>query len=321
MPALRCCDTWVRTGRPAAPSSGRALPELAGTYDPAPGKRWGGAVPLAPRVLTVLSARGEIVRGPNDGSLDHVAAALEPPRRTGSASSSSAPSEPHDAQGRPDRAGGCGRSGPATAADIKWWFGTTLTAVRAALTDIGAVEVDLARQPWLCAAGRPRAGTRRAAVVRAAARAWTPPRWAGLTRDWYLGEHRAQVFDTQRQRRPHRVVERTRGGRLVSGRRRPRAAAAHRGPGPRRAARPAATRRRAHRRGWTACGSARAFRRRCPKPAPPRRAETILRPERGAPQPRNAGVHGWSGYRRCNHSASRVRLAVVKCGAALRKSS
>ncbi|WP_197519492.1 DNA glycosylase AlkZ-like family protein, partial [Mycobacterium sp. E2327] len=42
-----------------------ALPELAGTYDPAPGKRWGGEVPLGPRVLTVLSGRGEIVRGPN----------------------------------------------------------------------------------------------------------------------------------------------------------------------------------------------------------------------------------------------------------------
>jgi Winged helix DNA-binding domain len=45
-----------------------ALPELAGTYDPAPGKRWGGLVPVVPRVLTVLSARGDIVRGPNDGA-------------------------------------------------------------------------------------------------------------------------------------------------------------------------------------------------------------------------------------------------------------
>ena len=45
-----------------------ALPELAGTYDPAPGKRWGGEVPMAPRVLTMLSARGDVVRGPNDGT-------------------------------------------------------------------------------------------------------------------------------------------------------------------------------------------------------------------------------------------------------------
>src|SRR5262245_14327259 len=45
-----------------------ALPELAGRYDYAPGKSWGGETPLAPRVLTVLSVRGDIVRGPNDGA-------------------------------------------------------------------------------------------------------------------------------------------------------------------------------------------------------------------------------------------------------------
>ena len=45
-----------------------ALPELAGTYDPAPGKRWGGDTPLSPRVLTVLAVRGDIVRGPNEGT-------------------------------------------------------------------------------------------------------------------------------------------------------------------------------------------------------------------------------------------------------------
>ncbi|CAN5292927.1 hypothetical protein BH09ACT8_BH09ACT8_20970 [soil metagenome] len=47
---------------------GAAIPALAGTFDPAPGKRWGGATPLAPRVLTVLSVRGDLLRGPNEGS-------------------------------------------------------------------------------------------------------------------------------------------------------------------------------------------------------------------------------------------------------------
>lgn len=46
------------------------LPELAGIYDPASGKRWSGAVPIAPRVLTVLSSQGDTVRGPNNGALD-----------------------------------------------------------------------------------------------------------------------------------------------------------------------------------------------------------------------------------------------------------
>ena len=73
------CDSWLDAACAAVlrhltehgPTSAKdiraALPELAGHYDPAPGKRWGGETPLAPRVLTVLSVRGDIVRGPNDG--------------------------------------------------------------------------------------------------------------------------------------------------------------------------------------------------------------------------------------------------------------
>jgi hypothetical protein len=55
--------------RPASSTELRkALPELAGTMVYAPEKRWGGEIPLAPRVLTVLSVRGHIVRGPTDGA-------------------------------------------------------------------------------------------------------------------------------------------------------------------------------------------------------------------------------------------------------------
>ncbi len=58
------------------PSCALALPELAGTYDPAPGKPWGGATPLAPRVITVLAVRGQIVRRPESGRLDVIAPAV-----------------------------------------------------------------------------------------------------------------------------------------------------------------------------------------------------------------------------------------------------
>src|ERR1700704_4014657 len=56
-------DTWLETACAAVlrhlaehgPASAKelreALPELAGRYDYAPGKRWGGETPLAPRVL------------------------------------------------------------------------------------------------------------------------------------------------------------------------------------------------------------------------------------------------------------------------------
>lgn len=171
-----------------------ALPELAGTYDPAPGKRWGGTVPLAPRVLTVLSARGEIVRGPNGGSWT-----VSRPRWATTADWLGNPSEP-----LPDRQAQAGLTrrwlatfGPATAADIRWWFGTSLTAARRALTDIGAVEVGLEGSPG---------GAGWALPDDLDPEPDAPP-WCALLpgldattmgwfqRDWYLGEHRTHIFD------------------------------------------------------------------------------------------------------------------------------
>jgi len=174
---------------PASSSELRAaLPELAGTYDPAPGKRWGGAVPIAPRVLTVLSARGDIVRGPNDGAWT-----TSRPRWAITADWLGALDRQSDAQAELIRRW-LRTFGPATAADIKWWFGTTLTAVRKALTDIGAVEVDLHGGPGYAQPDdlEPEPDS---------------PPWCALLpgldattmgwfdRDWYLGEHRGQVFD------------------------------------------------------------------------------------------------------------------------------
>ncbi len=168
-----------------------ALPELAGMHDPAPGKRWGGAVPLAPRVLTVLSARGDIVRGPNEGTWT-----TSRPRWTTAADWLGEPTRPlEDRAARAELTRRWMRTfGPAAAGDIKWWFGTTLTAVRQALSDIGAVEVDLH-------------GGAGHALPDDLEPEPAVPQWGALLpgldattmgwfeRDWYLGEHRAQVFD------------------------------------------------------------------------------------------------------------------------------
>jgi hypothetical protein len=194
----RACSAVLRHLGDNGPASSTelraALPELAGTYDPAPGKRWGGAVPLAPRVLTVLSARGEIVRGPNDGSWT-----TSRPRWATTADWLGSLSEPP-----PDRHAQADLTrrwlttfGPATAADIKWWFGTTLRAARNALTDVGAVEVDLHGSP----------GDTGWALPDDLDPEPDAPPWCALLpgldattmgwfqREWYLGEHRAQVFD------------------------------------------------------------------------------------------------------------------------------
>jgi hypothetical protein len=85
--------------------------------------------------------------------------------------------------------------GPATVEDIKWWLGTTLTAVRKALTDISAVAVDLhgshgyvlpddvEPEPDVPPSGMLLPG------LDVTTMGW-------YQRDWYLGEHRGQVFDT-----------------------------------------------------------------------------------------------------------------------------
>jgi winged helix DNA-binding protein len=190
------CTAVLRHLDEQGPASGTelraTLPELSGTYDPAPGKPWGGAVPIAPRVLTVLSARGDIVRGPNDGSWT-----TSRPRWAAIASWLGERTEPMSAQ-----AAGAELTrrwlrtfGPATVEDIKWWFGTTLTAVRTALADIDAVAVDLH-------------GSNGYALPDDLEPEPNIPPWCALLpgldvttmgwyqRDWYLGEHRGQVFDS-----------------------------------------------------------------------------------------------------------------------------
>ena len=189
----RCLAHLAENGPTNARQLRAALPELAGTYDPAPGKRWGGDTPLSPRVLTVLSVRGDIVRGPNEGtwttSRPQWAAATRLVRRA-------RPVSPRSKRRASELVRTWLRTfGPATVTDIKWWFGNTLTWARHALRDVDAVEVDLDGAPGFALPDD--------LEVEA-----EPDPWGALLpgldvttmgwydRDWYLGGHRSQVFDT-----------------------------------------------------------------------------------------------------------------------------
>ena len=188
----RACAAVLRHLTEHGPASAKelraALPELAGNYDPAPGKRWGGDTPLAPRVLTVLSVRGDIVRGPNDGAWTCRGHGGRP-RRTGFRRRAD------PAAHEPARAAlvrtWLRTFGPATVTDIKWWFGNTLTWARHALRDIDAVEVDLDGTPGFALPDD--------LEVEPAVDPWcallpgldvTTMGW--YDRDWYLGGHRAR---------------------------------------------------------------------------------------------------------------------------------
>lgn len=197
-------ETWLDTacaavlrhlaehGAASAKELREALPELAGRYDYAPGKRWGGETPLAPRVLTVLSVRGDIVRGLNDSAWT-----ISRPRWTPMSDWLGVTVDATEPDvSRTELVRRWLRAfGPATVTDIKWWFGNTLTWARHALRDIEAVEVDIDGvagfvlpddlevepdvEPW-CAL---------LPGLDITTMGW-------YDRDWYVGDHRGQVFDS-----------------------------------------------------------------------------------------------------------------------------
>jgi Winged helix DNA-binding domain len=180
-------------GREATSSELRdEIPLLEGSIVYGEGKSWGGRAPVGPRVLTTLSAAGRIVRATNNGSWT-----VSRPRWASMKSwlGEEIAAVP-EAEGVARLVEAWLRTfGPGTAADIKWWLGSTLAAVRRALSDVGAIEVDLDGQtgyllpddleptepvePW-------------AALLPPL----DPTTMGWREREWYLGPHKEQLFDT-----------------------------------------------------------------------------------------------------------------------------
>jgi hypothetical protein len=103
-------------------------------------ERWGAPFNVAPRVLTWLGARAEIVRARNGGHW-----------RTPRPQWTTMPEwlgEPPDPWPEPEGYAQLvrrwlARFGPGTETDLAWWLGSTKAAVRRALADLEAVEVSL----------------------------------------------------------------------------------------------------------------------------------------------------------------------------------
>jgi hypothetical protein len=197
-------------GRQATSSELRAeIPQLEGSISYGEGKSWGGRASVGPRVLTGLSAAGQIVRASNVGEWT-----ISRPRWTSLKSwLGNEIAMPPEAEGVAGLVEQWLRAfGPGTAADIKWWLGSTLTAVRRALAELDAVEVDLDGQtgyllpndleptepvePW-------------AALLPPL----DPTIMGWFERDWYLGPYKEQLFDTSGNAGPSVWWE----GRIVGG--------------------------------------------------------------------------------------------------------
>jgi hypothetical protein len=118
------------------------LAELAGQVSWYEHKSYGAVLHVAPRVLTWLSATGELVRGRNAGHWR-----ISRPLWARMDDWLGAPvSRCEASKGYAELVGRYLRTfGPVTERDLVWWFGATKGAVRQALLDLKAVQVRLER--------------------------------------------------------------------------------------------------------------------------------------------------------------------------------
>ena len=180
-------------GREATSSELRdEIPLLEGSIAYGQGKSWGGRVAVGPRVLTTLSAAGAIVRASNDGAWT----TSRPRWATMKAWLGEEPAPQSEAEGTARLVEHWLRAfGPGTETDIKWWLGSTLKAVRGALADLNAVEVDLDGQAGYLL-GDDLEPTAPVEPWAALLPPLDPTTMGWYERDWYLGPYKAQLFDT-----------------------------------------------------------------------------------------------------------------------------
>ncbi len=167
------------------------IPEMRETLTFGEGKSWGGTVGTSTRVLFLLAADGAIMRGRPLGSWVSSQYRWVP---TAVWLGEPLPAmDPAEARAELVRRW-LERFGPGTTLDVKWWTGWTVRNTRAALSAVGAVEVDLANGPgWL--------------LPDDLEPAEIPGDWIALLpgldstvmgwkeRYWYLGEHAPNLFD------------------------------------------------------------------------------------------------------------------------------
>ncbi len=178
-------------GEALAQELSAAVPELKSKVTRSPGKSYGGEGAVTSQVLIHLAMVGRIVRGkPASGWTS---------TRYRWAPLSQWTAEDLEGPGPEEAEADLARAwlrafGPATADDLKWWAGWTRRQTQRALTAVRAAEVDLdGRVGWILPddAGPcppPDPWVALLPSLDPTAMGWTE-------RDFYLGEHSAQLFD------------------------------------------------------------------------------------------------------------------------------
>lgn len=178
-------------GQVTVPELTRDAPELDRKVRVNVGKSYEGEMGLISRVLNVLAIEGRIVRTRPRGT-------WVSSQYRWSTMEDWLGAELPELDVAEAQAGLIGkwlaRFGPGTEADLRWWTGLTAREIRAALAAVGAAEVSLEEGVGYVLPGdlepTPEPGPWVALLP-----SLDPTTMGWQTRDWYLGEHRAALFD------------------------------------------------------------------------------------------------------------------------------
>lgn len=184
--------TLIARGEALASELTAADPRLAQKVTLAQGKRYAAEQSVLTRVLFVLAAQGKVVRGRPRGSWISRQHRWVPVERW---LPDLQPWPAGPAQVELVRRW-LAAFGPGTVTDIKWWTGWTVTEVRKALAQLDTVEVQLDD------------GSTGLVLAEDTGPSPDPGPWVALLpaldptvmgyagREWFLGEHKAALFDT-----------------------------------------------------------------------------------------------------------------------------
>ena len=181
-----------RLGEATAQQLAAEVPALREKVRVNVGKRYEGDIGMSSRVLLLLALEGKVVRGRPRGTWISSQYRWAP---TTGWLGRSLPEVP-EAEARAEVVRRwLSRFAPGTEADLRWWTGWPARAIRAALAAVRAVEVDLGGavgfvlpgdleptqppEPWI-----------------ALLPSLDPTTMGWQTREWYLGDHKEPLFDT-----------------------------------------------------------------------------------------------------------------------------
>jgi Winged helix DNA-binding domain len=171
----------------------KAVPRLRKQIPYGEGKAWAGKLGMTTRVLFLLACEQRIVRGRPQGSWTSTRYRWAPMRAW---LPDGIPTlKPDEARAELARRW-LAAFGPGTVADLKWWTGWPLGQTRQALATLDTVEVELDGGGTGIVLAGDDAPVRAPKPWGALLPSLDPTTMGWAERGWYLGPHKAKVFDT-----------------------------------------------------------------------------------------------------------------------------